>query len=133
MSWHAALFHLERHDADKAVQIFDDEVWPRASEDFRDISNAVSLLHRLESRGVPVGSRWRSVAEAAALHVRDRTYAFACLHHLIALLAARRRADAAVLLDAMERPSGPRNDQEQVLRRFGRPLRAFSSIPRSVR
>ena len=122
MAWHAALFELERGDVDRAIQIYDEEVWPRASEDFRDISNAVSLLYRLESRGVPLGSRWRSVAEAAAVHANDRTYTFACLHHLIALLSAGRTAEAAVLTAAMERPAGPGNDQEQVLRRLGRPL-----------
>ncbi len=122
MAWHGALFHMERGDVERALQIFDEEVWPKASADFRDISNAVSLLYRLESRGVPLGSRWRSVAEAAAAHVEDRTYTFACLHNLIALLSAGRTSEAAILMAAMDRPAGPGNDQEQVLRRLGRPL-----------
>ena len=122
MSWHKALFLAEQRRFDRALQLFDEDIWVQASEDFRDISNAVSLLRRLELLGVSVGARWQSVSQAAAAHVNDRTYTFACLHNLVALLSAGRVGEAAELVAAMERPMEPGNDQEQVLRRVGRPI-----------
>jgi hypothetical protein len=122
MSWHAALFHLERGDGDAALGLYDSEVWPRASDDFRDVSNAVGLLHRLESFGVDVGTRWHALAEIAARQRGDVTLTFAGLHHLLALLATRRMNDAMDLLEAFERPALPGNDQERVLRQVGRGL-----------
>ena len=122
MSWHKALFLAEQSRFDSTLQLFDEEIWAQASADFRDISNAVSLLRRLELLGVPVGGRWHSVAQAAAAHAQDKTYAFASLHNLVALLSAGRMGEAADLLAVMERPTEPGNDQEQVLRRVGRPI-----------
>jgi len=122
MSWHKALFQAEERRFDDALQVFDDEIWPHASEDFRDISNAVSLLRRLELVGVQVAGRWQSVAQAAAAHVQDKTYTFASLHNLVALLSAGRLNEAADLVATMERPGAPGNDQEHVMRRVGRPI-----------
>jgi tetratricopeptide (TPR) repeat protein len=122
MSWHAALFHVERRDHAGALALFDNDVWPRASSDFRDLSNAVSLLTRLEFFGVDVGTRWDAIADVAASQRHDGTYVFASLHNLVALLAVGRRAEAADLLETFERPCLPGNDQGRVLRAVGRPL-----------
>ena len=122
MSWHAALFHMESGRFDASLALFDKEIWPRATEDFRDLSNAISLLARLDALGVHTGDRWQALADVAEARRQDMTYCFASLHYLLALLAAGRIEKAGDLLQAMERPAMPGNDQERVMRHAARPL-----------
>jgi tetratricopeptide (TPR) repeat protein len=44
LAWHLALFHLELGNGPAVLDIYDREVMPAASDDFRDMANAVSLL-----------------------------------------------------------------------------------------
>ena len=60
--WHVALFHLDRDDHARALEIYDTRVWGRLKEYSQDQVNAVSLLARLALRGVDVGDRWNDVA-----------------------------------------------------------------------
>ena len=122
MSWHAALFHMERGDGERALVLYDTEIWPRVSEDYRDVSNAVALLGRLDSLGVRLGARWDVLADLAERRRADCTLTFASLHHLLALLAAGRLGAAADLVENLERSMFPANDQERVLRLVGRNL-----------
>ena len=122
MSWHAALFHMERGAYDATLDLYDREIWPRVSEDFRDMCNAVALLFRLGAQGVDVAGRWDELANLAARRSCDRTLVFASLHHLVALIAAGRLHEAADLVESLERPLQPGDDQEQVLRLVGRNL-----------
>ena len=122
MSWHAALFHMERGAFEATLDLYDREIWPRVSEDFRDMCNAVALLFRLDVLGVDVAGRWEELADLAARRRRDRTLVFASLHHLIALVAAGRHREASELVEEFEQPVSPDNDQEQVLRLVGRGL-----------
>src|SRR5215207_6079809 len=51
MAWHLALFHLETGDHDRVLAIYDTQVRPHPTDDFRDVANAVSLLWRFEQEG----------------------------------------------------------------------------------
>ncbi len=122
MSWHAALLHLELGRVGVALDIFDTEVWPRASDDFRDMSNAVALLARIEQFGVDVGARWQGPAAIAARRARDTTLTFAALHNLIALVSSGHIDAARELAASLEMPSIGGDDQESVRAGVGRPL-----------
>jgi len=119
MAWHLALFHLERGDHDGVLALYDREVRPGPSEDFRDMANAVSLLWRLRQDGVPVGARWEELRRVAHARRRDATLTFAALHTLLALLAAGDRAGAADCLDALEERAAGDGEQAEVLRAVG--------------
>lgn len=88
--WHMALFHLERHDISKVLELYDRHVHCDQSDDFRDISNSASLLARLEIEGVRCGKRWNDLADLAARRLDDDAYEFADLHYLMAMSGARR-------------------------------------------
>jgi tetratricopeptide (TPR) repeat protein len=129
MSWHAALLHLELGRVGRALEIFDREVWPRASDDFRDMSNAVALLARIEQFGVDVGDRWQGPAAIAAARVDDATLTFAALHNLVALVASGSLSAARDLAATLDKATHEADDQESVRAAVGRPLaRAILSL-----
>jgi hypothetical protein len=102
MAWHLALFRLEAGDHDEVLRLYDAEVRPAATDDFRDVANAVSLLWRLEQEGVAVGGRWDELKAVAVRRRRDMTLTFATLHNLLALAATGETEGAFELLRAME-------------------------------
>jgi len=97
--WHEALFHLARGDHDAALDLYDRAVRVEATDDYRDHSNGVTLLWRLEREGVDVGDRWEELAEIGAARRNDPSLAFAVVHYGVALVGAGRFADARRLAD----------------------------------
>lgn len=121
--WHLALFHLSDGDCEGALELYDAGIQPARDGDFRDFSNAVALLRRLEQHGVDVEGRWDMLHEIAYERRLDCTYAFASLHYLLALVGAGDDAGARECLAQMRRRSrGDANDQSTVLARVGVPL-----------
>ncbi|MEL7049614.1 MAG: hypothetical protein AAFO75_11765, partial [Pseudomonadota bacterium] len=101
LAWHLALFRLEVQDYGEVLRLYDTEIRPVETDDFRDMANAVSILWRLEQEGVNVGTRWQGLYEIALKRRTDTAYVFASLHYLLALLAAGDDAAAAELVAAM--------------------------------
>lgn len=92
--WHLALIELELGNRDKALAIFDQRVWGVRKGHAQDQINAISLLMRLELRGVNLAARWSDIAHYIGGRVGDRVNGFLDLHYLIALLKSGRIADA---------------------------------------
>lgn len=122
MAWHLALLHLERGDHERVLCIYDHEVRPQQTDDFRDMANAVSLLWRLNQTGVDVGSRWLDLAETALQRRQDTTLVFAALHTLAALVAIGDQEGAQDMVDELERKASGYGDQAKVARDVGLPL-----------
>lgn len=101
VAWHLALFHAEEEDVGRALEIYDNDVRPVPTDDFRDIANATSLLWRLEQVGASVGDRWDELAETARARCNDTTLMFASLHRLMALVATGERMAATQLLGSL--------------------------------
>lgn len=131
MAWHLALLHLEKGDHDSVLSVYDEEVRPAQTDDFRDMANAVSMLWRLEQDGVDVANRWEELHEVARYRRTDVTYVFASLHYLLALIAAGDRCGAEDLLRAMRQHSLEGSDQARVAAIAGVPLaEAMLRLPR---
>ncbi|WP_052341309.1 hypothetical protein [Salinarimonas rosea] len=128
VAWHLALFHLERGAHDAVLALYDSEVRPCPSDDFRDVANAASLLWRLAQEGVPVGDRWEELRRVAQARRCDATLVFAALHTLLALLGAGDGAGARACLAALEVRAEGAGEQAEVLRHVGLDLaRALAS------
>jgi len=65
----------------------------------RDISNATSLLMRLELEGMDVGNRWDELGALSATRIDDGCVVFADLHYQLALAGAG-NVDANVAMTA---------------------------------
>lgn len=100
VAWHLALFCVELGDHAAALALYD-RVVEHPPGDFREVSNASSLLYRLEERGIPVGSRWRELAPRLLEH--DHGYAFADAHYALAFMRAGRPDRARALLASLRR------------------------------
>lgn len=99
--WHVALFHLDRDDHAKALEVYDTRVWGRLKEYSQDQVNAVSLLARLALRGVDVGDRWNDVANYLAPRTDEHVDPFLDLHYLYGLAKAGRDSEAAKLMSGI--------------------------------
>ena len=120
--WHLALFHLDRGAYGPVLELYDRKVRPGPTDDFRDISNAASLLVRLEVEGVDVGFRWEELGELSARRTEDGSLVFADLHYLLALNASGRTAEANALTARIARDAATiDHDQHQVCALTGNP------------
>ncbi len=123
IAWHLSLFYLEAGDYEKALDLYDREVRPASTDDFRDISNASSLLWRLMQHGCDVEHRWEELTNLARHRAADHSLVFASLFHLMSALAGGAKDVAQQILTTLEwsaqQASG---DQSQAARRVGVPL-----------
>ncbi|HUK10049.1 MAG TPA: tetratricopeptide repeat protein [Stellaceae bacterium] len=86
--WHRCLFHLEREDYGRVLDLYDREVRAEPTDEYLDITNAVALLWRLEHAGVDVGGRWAELRERARVRLDDHLLVFADVHYAMALATA---------------------------------------------
>lgn len=98
--WHTALFHLDRGDTGRVLDIYDNHVWGLDKTYSQDQANAASLLWRLELRGVDVGDRWQDVADHVAGRLHEHVQLFLDAHYLYALGRAGNRAAMATLVES---------------------------------
>ena len=123
LAWHLALFQLEHGLHHRVLDLYDEAVRPRPSDDFRDVANAASLLWRLRQEGVEVGQRWHELAEIARARRGETELVFAALHHLLALVAVGDLAAAGDLVRSLQaRAAGGLHDQAEVAATIGLPL-----------
>ena len=92
--WHTAMFALEKGDFTRVLQLYDDAVWPDSSTFYLDVQNAASLLTRLESFGIDVGSRWEALAIASQDRAGDHVLLFTEPHYTMAFGRTGRHDEA---------------------------------------
>jgi tetratricopeptide (TPR) repeat protein len=99
---HLALFLIDLDRADEALALFDRRVWGVCKDFSEDQTNAISLLARLELRGVDVGDRWADVASHLEGRLHDHFVPFLDLHYLYALARAGRQSAITEMLASLE-------------------------------
>ena len=113
--WHKALLLLDHGAHDEVLGLYDTQIREEKTDDYRDFSNASSLLLRLELDGVDVGDRWAELADLAESRSGDGCLVFADLHYMLAL-AGDNRPDAAARLTArVAQTASEDSDQAQVM------------------
>lgn len=100
--WHLALFLIDLDRTDEALALFDTRVWGVWKEFCEDQINAVSLLARLELRGVDVGARWADVATYLKPRVHEQLSPFLDLQYLYGLARAGDQAAVTEMLAGIE-------------------------------
>lgn len=100
--WHLALFLIDLDRTDEALALFDKRVWGVWKEFCEDQINAVSLLARLELRGVDVAGRWADVATYLKPRLHEHFSSFHDLHYLYGLARAGERSAVTEMLASLE-------------------------------
>jgi len=113
--WHRALMHLDLGEYDSALAHYDADIRADKTDDYRDISNAASLLSRLELEGVDVGRRWEELADLSENRAADGCLAFADLHYMLALCGGERGKAAAGLIARMQATNTAGNEAQRVI------------------
>jgi hypothetical protein len=113
--WHVGLFHLDRDDHAAALEVFDTRVWNRVKEYSQDQVNAVSLLARIELRGVDVGARWADVASYLAGRTEEHVDPFLDLHYLYGLVRGGRDAETGQMLQSLAAHAAQVKPVQQVM------------------
>eukprot|EP00439_Symbiodinium_sp_Y106_P088414 s1_g950.t1 len=99
--WHLALFLLAIGATDEVLDLYDQKFRAEKTDDYRDISNAASMLVRLEIEGVPVGDRWEELASLCEQRTQDGCVVFADLHYIMPLARLGRTAAAEGLIETL--------------------------------
>ncbi len=100
--WHLALFLIDLDRTDEALTIYDERVWGVWKEFCEDQANAVSLLARLELRGVDVGARWADLATYLKPRLNEHLSAFHDVHYLYGRARAGERGAVTEMLASLE-------------------------------
>jgi tetratricopeptide (TPR) repeat protein len=100
--WHLALFLIDLDRPSEALALFDERVWGVCKEFSEDQINAISLLARLELRGVDVGARWGDVAHYLEPRLHEHFVPFLDLQYLYALARAGRQSAVTEMLASLE-------------------------------
>ncbi|MEP2654632.1 MAG: tetratricopeptide repeat protein [Sedimentitalea sp.] len=112
--WHKALLHMDRGELDVALGLYDAQIRAEKTDDYRDISNATSLLVRLELDGVDVGPRWEELADLAQARTDDGCVVFADLHYMLALTGADRPDAQAAMTQRFARDAARPGEMTQI-------------------
>jgi tetratricopeptide (TPR) repeat protein len=124
--WHKALMHLDLGQTDVVLDLYDREIRNDKTDDYRDISNATSLLMRLELDGIPIGNRWEELSDLCANRTEDGSLIFADLHYLLALAGRGRKDEATQMVRRIHADAG-RAGQNEARQRMADPGRAAAS------
>lgn len=126
--WHRALFHLERGEHARVLDLYDQGFRNLASpitaampDLYIDVQNAASMLFRLERLGVPVGERWEEIALKAEGRLADTLSAFTLPHWMMALGATGRLEAGRAMLGHIEAAAEGPGAHPLILRRSALP------------
>lgn len=100
--WHAALFRISLGRLDDALSVYDAKLWGAWPEFPQEQIGAVSLLWRLEMRGLDVGDRWTPVLEQVRRRAGEHILPFHDLHYLYALARAGEPGEAEAFLASLK-------------------------------
>lgn len=119
-AWHVALFHMDRGEFAKALEIYDQRFGGPLELGLVRV-DATALLWRLRLEGVDVASRFDAVVQSWNTVLEDERgfYAFNDYHMALACAAADRRDLLAKLREGLERAAG---DNAEMTRIVGRPV-----------
>ena len=120
--WHLALFQIDLDRTDEALELYDRRVWGVWKEFSEDQINAISLLARLELRGVDVGERWADVAIYLKPRLHEHFSPFLDLQYLYGLARAGDGSAVTEMLASLE-------DRAERAKPFEREAWADGAVP----
>ena len=108
--WHAALFQLALGHERAVLDIFDHRLWGNWTEFPQEMIGAISMLWRLELRGIDTANRWAPVIDEVRNRAGEQIFAFHDLHYVYALARAGEKGEAEDMV-ARIREKGAREQE----------------------
>lgn len=104
LAWHLALFHLDRAETARVLEVYDSAIYPSPSDIALNLVDASALLWRMYLNGMSYGDRFDKIASVweSKLESEGGFYAFNDVHAMFAFAATGREAAVRRLLVAME-------------------------------
>ncbi|MBW4616704.1 MAG: tetratricopeptide repeat protein [Desmonostoc vinosum HA7617-LM4] len=101
--WHIALYYLKLGDVRQVLRLYDTQIWGCANKQSpKDQVGAISLLLRLELRGIDVGSRWQNISVYLGDRLNEHALPFQDLHYIYAITKAGRTDWVNQMLQSMQ-------------------------------
>ncbi|MBE9201686.1 MULTISPECIES: tetratricopeptide repeat protein [unclassified Nodularia (in: cyanobacteria)] len=101
--WHIALYYCQLKNYRKVLKIYDTHIWERANKQSpKDQVGAISILLRLELRGVNVGNRWQEISPYLYSRIDEHALPFQDLHYVYALAKAGHNHWVKEMLQSMQ-------------------------------
>jgi tetratricopeptide (TPR) repeat protein len=119
--WHTALYHLDRGDHARVLELYDAGVCAEPSEVALELVDAAALLWRMHLEGADVGARWADVADKWQGPSGDSYYAFNDFHASLAYVATGRAAEAQAIVASLEAAAGGDGTNAMMAREVGLP------------
>ncbi|HWA11491.1 MAG TPA: tetratricopeptide repeat protein [Burkholderiales bacterium] len=120
--WHLALFHMDRGEEARAVELYDTAVRKPGSNVVLEMVDASALLWRLHLRGADLGDRWKGIADAWEPRLEEGYYAFNDAHAMMAFVGAGRGQSAQRLLEVLQARAGAGGTNGRMTWEVGLPL-----------
>jgi hypothetical protein len=92
LAWHRALFQIEAEDAASALATYDAQIALSGGGEMPALADGSALLWRLKLHDIPVGERWRALADRWERQSLAGVRPFFVIHAVIAFAAAGRTA-----------------------------------------
>ena len=106
LAWHRALLQLDADDPDAALVTYDAQIANGRVSDMSELTDASSLLWRLQLRNIEVGGRWRQLADRWDVQTLVGARPFYIVHAMMAFIAAGRTAAVMRVFEALPRTDG---------------------------
>ncbi len=120
--WHIALFLIDLDRTAESLAAWDERVWTNDKDLGDNQANAISLLARLELRGVDVGDRWARLAPYLRGRLHEHYSPFLDLQYLYALARAGEASAVTEMLASLE-------DRAEAAKPFEREAWADCAVP----
>jgi tetratricopeptide (TPR) repeat protein len=120
--WHTALFLIDLDRGDEALETWRQHIWGDDKDLGDNQGNAISLLARLELRGVDASPQWAELAGHLKGRLHEHYWAFLDLHYLYALARAGEQSAVTEMLASLE-------DRAEAAKSFEREAWADCVVP----
>jgi len=107
LAWHRALFQIEADDPTLALATYDLQIASPRGAEMPALADGSALLWRLKLRNIPVGERWRELADRWERQSLVGVRPFFIIHAVIAFAAAGRMREAARAFAALPQTDTP--------------------------
>lgn len=127
--WHVALYHVDRLEFDLALAIFDQALLPTKRSITLNLSDAASLLWRIQLGGGDIGARMESIADQFARQSLGDVHIFNDVHAALSFAATNRAQDLAQLTQKLETQARQQTRYGQMAKTVGLPaIHAFQAF-----